>query len=108
MADAPKEGPLHEGPLPPSLRFLKTLVTALTLSMIGGVIAITVLLVTRLPGAGPTLPVLPDAITLPAGETAMAVTFGKGWIAVVTESEKILILAPDGSLRQSIDLVSAP
>lgn len=92
--------------LPPSLRFLKWLVIVLTLSMIGGVITIVALLVTRMPAAMaprplPALPDLPAAIALPAGARAEAVTFGRDWIAVVVEGEggaRILVYAPDGRL----------
>jgi hypothetical protein len=40
---------------------------------------------------------------LPDGLTAEAVTFGRGWIAVVTDTEEILILdAETGALRQRV------
>ena len=57
----------------------------LTLTMIGGVITVVAVLVTRIPDTfgGMVGPVLPDAITLPQGVTAQAVTFGTGWVAVV-------------------------
>ena len=42
-------------------------------------------------------------ITLPDGTTPTAVTFGKGWIAVVTDDNRILILdAESSALRQTI------
>ena len=50
-------------------------------------------------GAGPTLP---QDLVLPAGTKASAVTFGTGWIAVVTTDDRILIFAPDGTLRQDL------
>ncbi len=71
--------------------------------MIGGVITVVWLLVTRMPGAMAPLPRLPETIALPAGETASAVTFGQGWTAVVTTSGRILIYGSDGSLRQDVD-----
>lgn len=76
----------EEFPEPPRLRRLRRLVTALTVTLIGGVIAIVALLVIRLSGAAapPPAPGLPPAIRLPAGETAEAVTLGRGWVAVVT------------------------
>lgn len=68
---------------PPRLRRLRRLVTALMLTLIFGVIAIVALLVIRFgPFTGP--PPLPDALALPAGERAEAVTLGRGWVAVVT------------------------
>lgn len=95
----------QEPPLPGSLRVLKWLVILLTLSMIGGVITIVAVIVTRMPTALTTTPDLPAAITLPEGLTAGAVTFGKGFVAIVAsgaEGERILIFAPDGRLRQDI------
>jgi Flp pilus assembly protein protease CpaA len=89
--------------LPPSLRVLKWLVILLTLSMIGGVITIVALLVTRMPAAlTPRLPVLPETIALPAGATPEAVTFGPGWVAVVAaeaDGARILVYGTDGRLR---------
>jgi Family of unknown function (DUF6476) len=41
-------------------------------------------------------------LALPAGSSAAAVTFGKGWIAVVTDQDHILIFGKDGTLRQDI------
>ena len=73
--------------------------------MIGGVITVVALLVTRMPHAlSGADPVLPDQITLPAGTEAAAVTFGQGWIAVVTTDDRLLILSPDGTLRQEIGI----
>lgn len=74
------------------------------LSMIGGVIALVWLLVTRLPAAMRAGPDLPAAITLPTGETPAALTFGKGWVLVVTDSDRVLIYTPEGRLRQEISL----
>lgn len=87
--------------LPPGLRFLKTLVIVLTVSMIVGVITIVALLVTRLQGGG-ALPV-PDSIALPDGATAQAVTAGNDWYAVVTTDNRILIFDRlTGDLRQEV------
>jgi hypothetical protein len=41
-------------------------------------------------------------VALPAGATARAITFGEGWIAVVTDGDRILIFAPDGRLVQDV------
>jgi Flp pilus assembly protein protease CpaA len=100
MADAP-EG---ETGLPPSLRFLKALVIVLTLTMIGGVITVVALIVTRMPTAFQTAPRLPDDLALPQGETAQSVTFGAGWVAVVTVSNRLLVFSADGTLRQDVAL----
>lgn len=94
-------GTPEEDTLPPSLRFLKHLVTALTLTMIVGVIAIVALLVTRLPHLG-SAPVIPPALVLPAGAEAAAVTMGSGWVAVVTKDDRILIFGSDGKPWQEI------
>lgn len=91
--------------LPPSLRFLKWLVILLTLTMIGGVITVVGLLVTRMPQAfSAPAPSMPEGFTLPAGVEAEAVTFGTGWIAVVTTDDRILIFGRDGQLRQDVPI----
>ena len=93
--------------LPPSLRFLKALVTVLTLTLIGGVITITALIVTRMPSMG-AAPALPGGVTLPQGASARAVTFGSGWHAVVTTDDRILIFdAATGALRQEVAILPA-
>ncbi len=89
--------------LPPSLRFLKGLVIVLTLTMIIGVITVVAVLVTRMPQAFKASgPGLPEGFTLPDGSEAEAVTFGTGWIAVVTTDSRILIFGRDGRLRQEV------
>lgn len=100
--------------LPPSLRFLKWLVILLTLTMIGGVITVVAVIVTRMPqafsSAATLTGALPDAIVLPDGAQAQAATFGTGWIAVVVRgtdgAERILVYAPDGTLRQEVALTT--
>lgn len=95
--------------LPPSLRLLKGLVMVLMVTMIVGVITVVWLLVTRMPDGNaatalpPVLaPVLPAHITLPDGLVAEAVTAGKGWFAVVTTDQQILIIGADGTLKQQL------
>lgn len=75
-----------DAPEPRRLRQLRWLVNALTITLIAGFIVIVATLVIRLGAAPPVpvLPVLPASVTLPDGETARAVTFGSGWVAVVT------------------------
>lgn len=70
--------------------------------MIAGVIAVVWLLVTQLPQAMRAGPELPETISLPDGATAQAITFGQGFVAVVTDDRRILIFAPDGTLRQEV------
>jgi Family of unknown function (DUF6476) len=104
--DAPgmSRDPIPDQTLPPGLRFLKVLVTVLTLTMIIGVITVVALLVTRMPQAFSAAPGLPEGLTLPEGAAAQAVTFGTGWIAVVTKDDRILIFGQDGKLRQEVAL----
>ena len=56
--------------------------------MIVGTVVVVGLLTIRL--RTPPLPALPAAITLPDGAKAQAVTFGDGWVAVVTDGGQIL------------------
>ena len=84
----------------PELRFLKTLVTGLSLVMGLGMVAIVVLLWMRL--GQPVLPELPDSITLPDGATAGAVTFARDWIVVVTEAGDVLLYDRNGTLRDQV------
>ena len=88
---------------PPEIRFLKTLVTVLTATMIVGLLAIVALFVIRLPGAAP-LPDLPAAITVPAGERVEALTFARGLTVVVTAAGRVLIYRADGTLAQELAL----
>ena len=74
---------------------------ALTLSLIGGVLTVVWLLVTRLPmpGAHPTAPA---QLQMPAGAVPAAVTLGTGWVAVVTTDNRILLFGSDGQFWQEI------
>lgn len=73
--------------------------------MIGGVIAVVGLLVTRMPAAMHTTFALPEQIFLPEGTTAQAFTQGGGWYAVVTTDDRILIFnRKTGTLVQEITL----
>jgi Flp pilus assembly protein protease CpaA len=95
--------------LPPSLRLLKWLVILLTLSMIGAVITVVWLLVTRMPHSlGGRTPTLPAELALPEGATPAAVTFGTGWTAVVTTDDRILVFDGNGVLRQEVAISPAP
>ncbi len=77
----------------------------LMLSMIGGVIAVVWLLVTRLPVAMAP-PTLPQHVALPAGAKAEAVTMAPDWIGVATTDGRLFIFNRDGSLRQEIHIAS--
>jgi hypothetical protein len=90
-----------------TLRYLKWLVTALTVTMILGFLTIVSLFVMRF--AEMNRVELPDEIVLPGGAKATAFTRGEGWFAVVTEEEEILIYSRiTGNLRQRIKIESIP
>ena len=73
--------------------------------MIGGVITVVALIVTRMPQVlADTSPNLPEEIVLPEGVEPIAVTFGQGWIAVVSDDDRIRIYGKEGQLRQDITL----
>lgn len=89
-------------PEPPNLRFLRRLVTVLTVTMIGGVIMITALIVIRYNQSAVPLP---EIIALPDGSTATAFTQARNWYAVVTEDDTILIFSRDsGRLIQTLEI----
>lgn len=88
-----------------TLRYLKWLVTALTVTMILGFLTIVALFVMRFTQMNRVE--LPDAIVLPDGSTATAFTRGEGWFAVVTDADEILIYSRvTGNLRQRIKIDS--
>lgn len=70
--------------------------------MLVGMVVLVTLFITRFPQ--PAAP-FPAAIELPQEEEAIAVTRGRGWIAVVTDDQRILIYdAESGSLRQTVEI----
>ena len=74
--------------------------TVLTVVMIGGVLVVIALLVTRL---NRDTPILPEQISLPDGARAISFTQGPDWYAVVTSENEILIFDRlSGSLRQRV------
>ena len=87
--------------LPPGLRFLRQLVTVLTVVMIVGVVLIAALLVIRL--NQPAL-AIPDQVTLPAGTVAISYTQTHDWFSVVTDENKILIFDLNGQLTRKVDV----
>ena len=88
-----------------TLRFLKLLVTVLSVTMILGFVIIVVLFVMRFTSLGGGLE-LPEEITLPEGAKATAFTQGEDWFAVVTAGDEILIFdRVSGELRQRIAIV---
>ncbi|MDE3080759.1 MAG: hypothetical protein KGI94_12075 [Paracoccaceae bacterium] len=100
MQDTPSEE--DRITLDPTVRFLKILVTTLTVTMIVGLITVVAVFVIRFPGKDDSDLKIPPDITLPAGEHPTAVTQGRGWIAIVTQTGKILVFDGDtGALRHS-------
>ncbi|SLN31365.1 hypothetical protein PSM7751_01353 [Pseudooceanicola marinus] len=91
-----------DGAEPASLRLLRRLVTTLLVVMILGLITLVGLVVIRF--AHPPAPAMPAEITLPAGARAEAVTRGRGWTAVVTADQQILIFDATGKLRQTVPI----
>ncbi|UWQ13264.1 hypothetical protein K3556_09850 [Aliiroseovarius sp. M344] len=93
-----------------TVRYLKTLVTALTLTTIVGLVVLVGVVVMRFSQSTPdpvTAPALPDQITLPDGHKALAVTIGPDWYLVVTDKERVLVFdTASGDLLNSIDLLS--
>ncbi|MEM9426501.1 MAG: DUF6476 family protein [Pseudomonadota bacterium] len=86
-----------------TLRFLKTLVTVLTLTMIVGLVTIVGLFIARFSAADDIA--FPESITLPDGTVATAFTQGEAWYAVVTAEDEILIYSrATGALRQRVTL----
>jgi hypothetical protein len=85
------------------LKYLKWLVTILTVTMIGGFLTIVALFVMRFSEMKNVE--LPDKIALPEGAAAIAFTQGEGWFAVVTTDDEILIYnRGTGNLRQRIQI----
>lgn len=82
--------------------------------MIAGLIAVIGLLVTRLQQTDfsktTLMPQLPAQLALPEGAEARAVTFGEGWIGVVSSTDQFLIFTPDGTLidQVTINLPTSP
>ena len=88
------------------VRYLKWLVTALSVTMIAGFIVLVTVVVMRFnqdvaPAAWP------EALALPAGVTPHAVTRGPDFLLVVSEDGRVLVFSPDGqTLRQEIAIAN--
>lgn len=86
-----------------TLRYLKWLVTALTLTMIFGLLTIVALFVMRFNEMNRFE--LPEEVVLPDGVRATAYTQGEAWFAIVTDNDEILIFDRlTGTLQQSVRL----
>ena len=84
----------------PELRWLRVLVTGLTLVMGLGMIAVVAMLWMRL--QAPALPALPEGLALPAGAVPAAVTFARDWTVVVTEAGEVLLFDRAGALADRV------
>lgn len=103
MTQDPAPQPVDAG----TVKYLRILVTVLTVTMVLGFIIIVVLFVIRFSdafGSGAPDPLsVPAAIALPEGAVPAAFTRGPDWYAVVTGDGRILIYdAETGALRQEI------
>lgn len=91
-----------------TVRYLKTLVTAMTVTTILGLIVLITVVVMKFSQATPppsALPLsLPEQITLPEGVSAEAVTMGQGWIAVVSGDEILIYNSANGTLQKRISI----
>ncbi len=88
------------------LTFLRRLVTVLTAVMIGGLLVLIVLFVTRFPSATSQVVSfeLPASITLPEGAAPIAFTRGSDWVAITTETAIMIFDATTGDLRQTVTI----
>ena len=88
-----------------TVKYLRLLVTILTITMIAGFLVIVTLFVIKFSSLGSTEPDLPDTVTLPADTNATAFTQGTDWFAIITDDNRILIYdREDGSLRQTLQI----
>ncbi|MCK8463833.1 DUF6476 family protein [Aliiroseovarius sp. S1339] len=90
-----------------TVRYLKTLVTAMTLTTIVGLVVLVGVVVMRFSQTSPdqmSAPALPDQITLPDGVTADAITFGPDWYAVVSGNEVLIFDQDTGDLIKRIQV----
>jgi uncharacterized integral membrane protein len=90
MGVEPPETSGAEGDLPPQLRWLKRLVTILTVTMIAGVLAITALLVIRLNTDAAPVVIAPGDFVLPEGV---------GLVGFSVVDGRTVIVGDDGVIR---------
>lgn len=107
MTSSTRVDDMDEAPLnqeePPNLRFLRRLVTVLTVTMIAGLLTIIALFVIRFSQS--PKPILPAEITLPDGTQPLTFTQGNDWYAVVTTEDEILIFdRVSNELRETIKI----
>jgi len=100
-----------EPPEPARIRQLRRLVTALTMVMMVGMVVVVGLLVWRLTGMGSTATPLPAEIALPDGERLTGFARNPQWIVLITDTadgQRLHLAAPDGSIRQSVEITATP
>jgi uncharacterized integral membrane protein len=103
MGQAPEEN--EAAALPRDLRFLKTLVTVLTVVMIAGVITITGLLVIRLNGGGAPVTVAPGDFEIPDGVGVLGISVIDGLTVIVGDDGVIRVYDSESrALREEIVL----
>jgi len=84
------------------VRYLKWLVTALSVTMIVGFIVLVTVVVMRF-NADTAPTAWPEEIALPEGATISAITRGPDFLVVVSDDGRVLVYSPDGqTLRQEI------
>ena len=106
MDNTPQDETPDTGAIDGTVRFLKILVTTLTATTIIGLIVVITVIVMRFQQES-ALP-LPENITLPEGVSATAITRGAGWLAIVTNDDRILIMGLDGkTVYQDITITPA-
>jgi uncharacterized integral membrane protein len=89
MGQSPEED--ETTALPRDLRFLKALVTVLTVVMIAGVITITALLVIRLNGGAPPVTIAPGDFEVPAGVAVLGISVIDGQTVIVGDDGVIRV-----------------
>jgi hypothetical protein len=105
MGVEPPETSGTEGDLPPQLRWLKRLVTVLTVTMIAGVLAITALLVIRLNAESAPVVIAPGDFALPEGVGLVGFSVIQGRTVVVGDDAVIRVYDSDSrALLQEIVL----
>ena len=91
---------------PKNLRFLRLLVTVLTITMICGIITLVFLIVIKMKDLNNDFSInIPKEIILPNNKVAKAFTKGADWYAIVTESNEILIYDSNtNNIRQVVKI----
>ncbi len=85
------------------MRYLKWLVTTLTVTMIVGLVVLIALVVMRFNQSTPLE--FPDQIALPQGVNVESLTRGPDYLLVVSEDGRAFVFSPDGqTLRKELDL----